>query len=64
MRRALKIDERSLGPDHPFVALRLNNLGTLLQATNQLNEAEALYRRALKICEAAFGPTAPMSLNL
>jgi hypothetical protein len=33
MRRALAIDEASLGPDHPDVAIELNNLAQLLQAT-------------------------------
>jgi hypothetical protein len=31
------------------VAIRLNNLATLLQATNRLAEAEPLMRRALTI---------------
>ena len=31
MRRALKIDEASFGPDHPDVATDLNNLAQLLQ---------------------------------
>ena len=31
MRRALEIDEASLGPNHPIVAVRLNNLAQLLQ---------------------------------
>ena len=46
MRRALAIDELSYGPDHPNVAIRLNNLAQLLQATNRLAEAEPLMRRA------------------
>jgi hypothetical protein len=33
MRRALDIDEKSYGPAHPNVAIRLNNLAQLLQAT-------------------------------
>ena len=33
-RRALAIAEASLGPDHPEVAIRLNNLAALLYATN------------------------------
>ena len=49
MRRALKIDETSYGPDHPKVAIRLNNLAQLLQATNRLDEAEPLMRRGLLI---------------
>ena len=44
MRRALAIDEASYGPDHPNVAIGLNNLAQLLQATNRLGEAERLLR--------------------
>ena len=58
-RRALKINEAAVGPDHPNVAIRLNNLAQLLQATNRLAEAEPLYRRALEIGEAAVGPDHP-----
>ena len=42
MRRALAIDEKSFGPDHPSVAIRLNNLAILLKATSRLAEAEPL----------------------
>ena len=35
MGRALKIDEAKFGSDHPAVALRLNNLATLLMATKR-----------------------------
>ena len=59
MRRALAIDEKSFGPDHPNVATALNNLGRLLQATNRLAEAEPLMRRALAIDEKSFGPEHP-----
>ena len=59
MRRALAIDERSYGPDHPNVAIRLNNLAELLQATNRMAEAEPLYRRALAIAERSYGPDHP-----
>ena len=52
-RRALAIDEQSLGPEHPNFATGLNNLATLLQATNRLGEAEPLIRRALAIREKA-----------
>ena len=31
LRRALAIDEKSFGPDHPKVAVRLNNLALLLR---------------------------------
>ena len=49
--RALAIDEKSHGPDHPIVAIRLNNLAQLLQDTNRLAKAEPLMRRALAIDE-------------
>ncbi|WP_285713646.1 tetratricopeptide repeat protein [Erythrobacter oryzae] len=58
-RRALAIEEASLGPDHPNVATRLNNLAELLRTTNRLGEAEPLYRRALAIHEASRGPDHP-----
>jgi tetratricopeptide (TPR) repeat protein len=59
MRRALAITEASLGKDHPAVAVRLNNLAQLLQATNRLAEAEPLIRRALAIDEASLGKDHP-----
>ena len=34
---ALTIDEQSYGPEHPEVAIRLNNLARLLKATNRLD---------------------------
>lgn len=48
-RRALAIDEASYGPDHPDVAIRLNNLAGLLKNTNRIAEAERLSRRQLEI---------------
>ena len=59
MRRALAIDEKSYGPDHPNVAIRLNNLAQLLRATNCLAEVEPLMRRALAIDEKSYGPDHP-----
>jgi tetratricopeptide (TPR) repeat protein len=59
LRRALAIDERSLGPSHPNVAIRLSNVAQLLKATNRLVEAEPLMRRAISIFEKDFGPEHP-----
>ena len=59
MRRALSIDEKSYGRDHPEVAANLNNLAQLLQATNRLGEAEPLNWRALAIHEKSYGPDHP-----
>jgi hypothetical protein len=50
-RRALAIDERSLGPNHILVANRIIDLAVLLHNTDRLAEAERLYRRALEIDE-------------
>ncbi len=59
MRRALAIDEKNFGPDHPIVAIRLSNLAGLLQDTNRMHKAELLIRRALEIGEKNFGPDHP-----
>jgi hypothetical protein len=45
----LELGEKSYGPNHPKVAIRLNNLALLLQDTNRLPEAEPLMKRALII---------------
>ena len=59
LRRSLSIGEKSYGPEHPNVAIRLNNLAQLLQDTNRLEEAEPLMRRALAIDEKSYGPEHP-----
>jgi tetratricopeptide (TPR) repeat protein len=59
MARVVTIFESSLGEQHPNVAVALNNLAQLLQATNRLGEAEPLMRRALAIDEQSFGATHP-----
>ena len=58
-KRALAIDEASLGKDHPDVATTLSNLALLYQATNRLKEAEPLMQRALAIAEASLGKDHP-----
>jgi tetratricopeptide (TPR) repeat protein len=66
LRRALAIDEQSFGADHPNVAIRFNNLASLLHATNRLGEAEPLLRRALAIDQQSFGadhPNVAIQLN-
>jgi tetratricopeptide (TPR) repeat protein len=44
---ALSKDETNYGPEHPKVAIDLNDLAELLPATNRLAEAEPLYHRAI-----------------
>ena len=58
-RRALVIDEKVFGLDHPSVAVPLTNLAALLKNTNRLTEAEPLMRRALAIDEKRYGPDHP-----
>jgi tetratricopeptide (TPR) repeat protein len=63
MRRALAIDEKCLGQDHPDVARDLNSLAQLLGATSRLAEAEPLMRRALEIVEKSLGDKHPYVAN-
>jgi Tfp pilus assembly protein PilF len=49
----LGIDEAAYGPDHPMVANRVNNLGSVLQDLGDLAGARAHFERALGIDEAA-----------
>jgi len=58
-RRALEIDEKSLGSEHVYVATDLNNLARLLQATNRIREAEPRLRRALAIDLKSYGTDHP-----
>ena len=61
-RRALAIDERTYGQDHPNVARDLNNLAALLWDTKRFVEAEPLFRRALAISEKCYGADHPQWL--
>ena len=59
-KRSLAIMEKALGPDHPMVALSLNNLALLYRAMDRFAEAESLcYKRSLAIMEKALGPDHP-----
>jgi tetratricopeptide (TPR) repeat protein len=58
-KRALDIDERTLGPDHSDVATSLNNLALLYQDQGKYDEALPLYQRALDIKERTLGPDHP-----
>ena len=42
-RRAIEIDEKALGKDHPDVATAYNNLASLLEDQGKYAEAEPLY---------------------
>ena len=58
-RRALKIREKVLGPEHPDTATSLNNLAMLYQAMGAYEQALPLYQRTLKIIEKVLRPGAP-----
>jgi len=57
--RALAINEAAYGPDHPQVAIRLNNLGGVLQDLGDMEGAKKMFERALAIDEATYGPDHP-----
>ena len=61
-RRALAVQERALGPDHPDTAASLNDLALLLHYQGKLAEAELMHRRASlrgSECWARTTPTQP-----
>ena len=53
---SLAMREEVLGPDHPDVAVSLNNLAFLYGEQGRYSEAEPLCKRSLAIWEKAFGP--------
>ena len=58
-RRALDIDEKAHGPNHPTVATLANNIGTILRAQGDLRARLKYTRRALHILQATLGPENP-----
>ncbi len=58
-KEALKVAEDTFGPDHPNVAISLNNLAELYISKGNYSEIEPLYKRALEIVEKALGPDHP-----
>jgi serine/threonine protein kinase/Tfp pilus assembly protein PilF len=57
--RALDIDRRVLGDDHPRVAQYLENLAIVAQNMGDLKQAETLYRDALNRMQTAYGERHP-----
>ena len=57
--KALEVAESNVGPDHPDVALSLNNLALLYQTQGEYAKAEPLFKRSLDIMEKALGPDHP-----
>jgi len=59
LRKAQDFATSKLDSEYLLIGTTLNNLATLLQATNRLSEAEPLIREALRIDRAAFGENQP-----
>src|SRR6516225_9373463 len=58
--RALAIQEKTLGPDHPDVALPLYSLASLYSELGRYGDAEPLLKRSLAINEKAYGLDHPI----
>ena len=58
-KRALAVDEKALGPNHPDVARDLINVAAMYDRQGKYGDAERLYKRALAIDEKAFGLNHP-----
>jgi eukaryotic-like serine/threonine-protein kinase len=58
LERSLRIREQRLGADHPSLAYPVQNLAVVQRRLGRLDEAQAGYRRALALFEAAQGPEA------
>jgi eukaryotic-like serine/threonine-protein kinase len=53
--RALDIDRRILGDDHPRLGMHIGNLAIVAQNLGDLKQAEVLYRDAIRRKERAYG---------
>lgn len=62
-KQAIEVAETKVGPDHPYVAISLNNLAMLYSKEGEYEEAEPLYNRSLAIWEKALGPDHPYVAN-
>jgi tetratricopeptide (TPR) repeat protein len=61
--RALEVDRRVLGDDHPRIAMHLNNLAIVAQNLGDLKQAETLYRDAIHRMERAYGERHPETIG-
>ncbi len=57
--KAIEIDKKAFGPDHPTLAIHYNNLASILQAMGELEEAKEYTLKAIEIDKKAFGPDHP-----
>ncbi|MCL5096136.1 MAG: tetratricopeptide repeat protein [Candidatus Omnitrophica bacterium] len=62
--KALAASSRRFGPEHPNVALSLNNLAELYRDQGRYEEAEPLYTQALEIAEQTLGQSHPTTKTI
>ena len=59
LRKAVALQEQTLGPNHPDLANTLNNLGVVCEITDNPLDAEHYFRRAYTIAMATLAPDHP-----
>jgi tetratricopeptide (TPR) repeat protein len=59
LEQTLALREKTLGPEHPDVAVTINNLAELYRSRGWYAKAEPFYERALAIRKKALGPLNP-----
>ena len=59
LKRALAIQEKDFGSNHPVTALNLSPLANLYASQGHYAQAESFYKRALATQESALGPNHP-----
>ena len=62
-KRALAASQKTLGPDHPNIAIILNDLAGLYRDQGKYTESVPLYQRALAIQEQVLGPEHPNTVQ-
>jgi Flp pilus assembly protein TadD len=62
LRRALELNEKVLGPEHPDTLTSIN-LAVVLEGQGKYEAAEMMHRRALELREKVLGPKHPDTLG-
>ena len=62
--RALSLAEEAYGPDHPLVAILVNNLGLVLQDMGNPKGAKEHFERALAIFRKSLGEDHPSTATV
>jgi tetratricopeptide (TPR) repeat protein len=62
--RALKIDEKVFGIEHPSVATKANNLGLVLRDLGKREKARECFERSYRIFQQFFGDNHHLTLKV